>query len=319
MSIMSSAVLAASVPQIIGRVLLILLLVILGILLLILFIPIVFRAQIYKEENLTVNASVSWLFRFVYATVSYDADHSLQKQVRILGIPILSLLKKQKALSAKKKEREEDRKTEKRVAPVRPSIQPGERKSDQPIVVGQPEIIRPKRPTILMRIGARIAALIGKIRALTRKIRRIMKIIEDWLDYLQTEEFDRAFSVLRKHGGAIFKNVRPNQIRGEVIFGADDPAKTGETMAIVAMLGEVWPKKLRLTPDFMDKRLEADVRIGGHITVFKIVWHAIATILCKEVRKLIRRIRKRPDKASHKEMRKNKWQTTEKTMSFRTT
>ena len=313
------ALVAAALWATIGKGIGIVLLVILGILLLILCMPFVYKGHVRKEEAFEANARVTWLFGVFRATVSFDAEQKLQKQIRFLGIPILDILEKKKARDAQKKEKKEPERSVRKSAPVRPSIQPGERKTKTPIEIDPPEVVRARRPGILVRLGARIEAFFRSIRRIVRKLARIRRIAEEWIDYLRSDSFDRAFHILLDHGGGIFRLIRPKRIRGEILFGTDDPAKTGEVLAAVSMLGTLWPQDLILTPDFLESRFEADVTFGGHLTIIGILWHAVATILHKEVRALIRRFRKGTGKASKKETRKKEWQTTENTMNFRTT
>ena len=59
------------------------------------------------------------------------------------------------------------------------------------------------------------------------------------------------------------------------------------------------PEELRIIPDFTQKKLEADVTLRGHIILLPVLVRALRILLNKNVKTLIRVIRKKnPDAAA---------------------
>ena len=162
----------------IGKVLLILLLVLAVLIALILFVPIHYKAAIRKiDAGLSAQIRISWLLRIVYVRAALekgkDESHS-GVDVRLAGIRILDLLKNRKKKSGKKRKEKSSGKPERiirREAVKKPTVKPGSRREGteeiRPLSV---EVTKAKHPNLLIRISARISALIGKIRLLLKKI-----------------------------------------------------------------------------------------------------------------------------------------------------
>jgi len=99
------------IMKIVGIILLVLLLVLLLIILLVLFIPIKYRANAEKQEEIKVRAVVKWLFPLLYAKVDYLGE-SITYRICILGITIYPRIKKEKVEKPKKQKEKKKRKSE---------------------------------------------------------------------------------------------------------------------------------------------------------------------------------------------------------------
>ena len=318
----------------IGKVLLILLLVLAVLIALILFVPVHYKAAIRKKDaGLSAQIRISWLLRIVYVRAALekgkDESHS-GVDVRLAGIRILDLLKNRKKKSGKKRKEKSSGKPERiirREAVKKPTVKPGSRREGteeiRPLSV---EVTKAKHPNLLIRISARISALIGKIRRLWKKIAGGAGILRDWIEYLGSESFDRAKTVLLHEGGALLRHILPRQIAGDLLFGTDDPAKTGMILGIIGVLYPVIPEKLQIEPDFTESVLETDLTCRGHVLLIVLLVRVIRILLCRDVRLLIGRIRrewkagkgKKESKTVHKG-RGRTWRKTKKTLHFRTT
>ena len=202
----------------IGKVLLILLLIVLVLLALILFFPVTYKADIQVQDGkVSARAAVSWLFRFVYVRAALEKnrqDKQMETDVRIAGIRLLELLKKRKKKKSRKKASGDPIRKVRKEAPKKPSVQPGSRMADphsaRPIHV---EVTRAKYPGLMVRIASRITAFLGKIRHTFRKIAAGTGILLDWLEYLGSESFETAKTVLMQEGKAILQHIRQCIVR----------------------------------------------------------------------------------------------------------
>lgn len=105
--------------KVIGWVLLGILLIILAILLIVLLVPVRYRAHVVKKEELSAEASVTWLLKLLQVKVLYEKKLSLK--ILLFGIP----------LPEKKKEEETEEETTEEKKEEKPK-KPGKKKKIDP-------------------------------------------------------------------------------------------------------------------------------------------------------------------------------------------
>lgn len=99
------------VLKIIGITLLVVLSILLLMILLCLFVPIKYRANAEKQEEIKIRVVAKWLFPLLYAKVDYMGE-SISYQIRIFGITIYPRIKKEKVEKPKKQKEKKKRKPE---------------------------------------------------------------------------------------------------------------------------------------------------------------------------------------------------------------
>ncbi len=297
----------------IGKMLLLLLKILPILAALALFFPVFYKADIQKkEENLSVRVSVSWLFRVVYALITLEKNGEKTNSgidIRIIGIRILELLKKRKKKKNKKNSSGKPERTVRTEASKKPTVPPGNKtKTEENTELLPAEVVHAKHPSLVIRLSARVAALIGKIKRVFRKIAHGTGILLDWLKYLSSESFSRAMKVILHEGGALLRHVLPRKIAGDIRFGTDDPAKTGMILGVIGFLYPVIPEKLYIEPDFTESVLEMDMTCKGHLMLIVLLVRIIRILICKDVRILIGRIRQELKAGSKKKDSKTQTQ-----------
>ncbi len=318
----------------IGKVLLTILVILLILIALILFVPVTYQADIKKQDpELSVRIRICWLFRFVHARISLEKQEKgmrSETDIRAAGIRITELLKKRKKKSGKNGNKASSAKPKRAVrkeAPKKPTVKPGSRAGTQenraPLHI---EVTSARHPGPFIRFSARVSALIGKIRSAFRKIAAGTGVLRDWLEYMGTASFEKAKTVLLHEGKALIQHILPRRIAGEIRFGTEDPAKTGMILGLIAILYPVIPEKLQIEPEFTEAVLETDITCRGHLMLIVLFVRVIRILLCKDVRRLIGRIRKELKSGTKKKVsetdhkgRGKPWRKTKKTLHFRTT
>ena len=76
------------------------------------------------------------------------------------------------------------------------------------------------------------------------------------------------------------------------IYGADDPATTGERLGYMSLLFPLYYDNIDITPDFSEARLEGDLFMKGRIRLGTIGWSALKVIWNKNVKITIARLKK---------------------------
>ena len=66
-------------------------------------------------------------------------------------------------------------------------------------------------------------------------------------------------------GKALFQHIRPRKIKGNIRFGFENPANTGEVLGILGIIYPVLPRKLTIIPDFNQSVLEGSLEARGRV------------------------------------------------------
>lgn len=95
--------------------------------------------------------------------------------------------------------------------------------------------------------------------------------------------------------GEIIRHVLPRKLEVFGIVGTGDPASTGQIMAIQGMLYPWHKGNIRLEPDFEEKHIEGELHLKGRIRLGTLGICGLRILLNKNVRRLIRILRKKEE------------------------
>ncbi len=84
-------------------------------------------------------------------------------------------------------------------------------------------------------------------------------------------------------------HIRPRKLEGEIGYGFDDPAKTGQLLALISMIYPALPEKLKVTPDFSEKHFDCDLAAGGHLFLVYGMVSIIKIFKTPELKKMLSR------------------------------
>lgn len=93
----------------------------------------------------------------------------------------------------------------------------------------------------------------------------------------------------------ILKHVQPQKLEIVGSVGTGDPASTGQIMAIQGMLYPWHKGNIRLEPDFEEKYIEGELHLKGRIRLGTLGICGLRILLNKNVRRLIRILRKKEE------------------------
>ena len=254
----------------------ILLLAVLGLFLLLffslLFVPVRYCGEGYKDKDgYEGKITVSWLFHLIWFRGSYGSDRKEWKlSVRIFGIP----LEKLKGIleNRKKKKNKKSEKTTAKVPvsqeekPVKTSLEE-EKKTEETI-----EKTEKAEKTEKKKANSRIRKLLSwpdrilkSLRNFRLTVKKICDKIKQTKNMLDSESFREAKTFLVGECKKIFLHIRPGKIKGEIRFGCEDPALTGQILAVAGICYPLYGKSFSLYPYFDRKILEGKVEFRGRI------------------------------------------------------
>lgn len=304
-----------AILKVFGILILVLLGIILFMLLAALFCPFLYRIKIKRDTGMPEGAIyLSWLAWLISAKVEY-CDKQLEVTIRLLGIPlkhfktVFQLFKKiihplvawyrvivpgrQKPVQhSRHEDSHEEANTEEKSAPqsntdkiLNEKKQAAENESDSKKKVSIWQRIK----SIVLQIISIPKRVLGVFSKIHLTIREICGRIKEWKQFLTAKTTKKAFSFLLGKGKAVLHHVKPRKIKGNLKFGFDDPAMTGQILAGFSVLYPVYKQKLTIIPIFNEQVLECDLDMRGHIfgcVILKAAWDIYRN---KNVKRTIRR------------------------------
>lgn len=311
-----------TILKIIGIVLLVVLLTILVLLLFVLFVPIRYEARGSRRMEDDVPARIvvraHWLLHII--NVSFRYPEAAYVRVRILCFTIFSTKAESEAEKEKKEtvqdtaqhtglstditgekkhEMPHEMPPEEQVedAPVKFSEEktgdnsrknsgesPGEEDMEEE---GSPKFLQFFRK--LFEILKNIQYTIQKI---CDKIKHIIKNIRYYINVIQSEPFRSAWGVCSGEVLGLLQSIRPRKLEGSFTVGTGDPASTAQILAIHGMLYPLIGEHITVIPDFERFVIEGQFQIKGRITLFRFLKTAGRLYFHKDLRKVIRLLKK---------------------------
>lgn len=130
------------------------------------------------------------------------------------------------------------------------------------------------------------------IREICGKIKKVMENIRYYIDILQGEAFRSVFRNAKKQLLWICRRLKPEKCRINLRAGMEDPAVTGQIMAVYGMLYPAVGGGIFLQPEFEEKVMEGDVYIKGKITGIIFLVAGLKIVLDKNIWRLLKLLKK---------------------------
>lgn len=132
------------------------------------------------------------------------------------------------------------------------------------------------------------------IRKFCDKIKSTLDNIEYYRKVLESEPFRQSWQLCKKEISRVLKKLKPDKFEADFIIGMEDPATIGEILAVWGMLYPLIGRHVRLAGDFEcgRMRVEGSLYIQGKIRAFTFIRLAVRIYFNKDVRKLIKLLKK---------------------------
>lgn len=286
-----------AVLWIILKIIGILLLCILLLFLLILFAPVGYKAiGVFNEQEKWARGRVSWLFFFFRMKVSWTEGGEPDISLKILGFPVYhsdeekwSLLNRKDAEEVLEiresgkdiKERPEKKLEALELRPEAPVKKETELPDDILDYTGDEdeaefqEKTKPEKQPFRKRLKSFLQRCYNTVKSLRRKLKRIFRRAESFKELLEDDELICTVKRLFGYGKKGMRHFIPKKLTGDIAFGFDDPAATGQMLAAVSVVLPLFRGNLSVEPDFTQARFEADLTVSGRIYAFyflKLCW-----------------------------------------------
>jgi len=298
--------------KIIGIVLLCLLGLFLLLLCFVLFVPVRYRIQAEwtaEPENRAVQAKITWLLHSVSAVFSYK-ESKFQQVIRILGIRLN--LNKEKADDGREKKRKRKTKQSKRNEnsdaefdfSVEAGSNDGAEKSreiiespisseaDESASEDEKQSFFSKCREFIEKLTDLFLNFKEKLRALFQKLADAKNNLDYYIEAFEDERNRQVIKLCLSQFGKIFKNIRPRKFRANIHVGMEDPASTGQLLAILGMIYPFFEGGLKVTPEFDEAVLEGSLFLKGRVTSFVLLRAAWRIYFNKDFRRMMRILKK---------------------------
>ncbi len=294
--------------KIIGIALLVILGIILFIVLAVLLVPVRYSFSGDYHERLKASAGASWFLHLISVTVDYDG--SLDYAVRLFGIPLIKSDsgKEEKNETPKQEEPERPKEVPKpeqpeeakeapkpeesesegpkevqdKQEPERPEEPSGSKEPGKPRNVPEPK--EPVRPKGTPEQKKNRPVLTDRIKSIENSFDNFYKKIVRFKDFVSDPVNQKSFKLIVRQVKAIIKHILPTKLKGDIAFGFDDPATTGNVLCACSIIYAMYGDNLVFTPVFDDTVTEGDLAMSGRIRIGTLIVLSVRLLLDKNIR-----------------------------------
>ncbi len=297
----------------IGILLLSVLGIVLALILVVLFVPVCYQAKGAYHDSLKAEAHVSWLFRLLSVRASFD--EVLTVTVRGAGILLFPRPEKKKKKKAGEKTDGSSKETSTVVIPEETPPAIPEKKAaetqkgfpEEEEAAGFSETGTEEKETChkashsnpVKRLWEKLQKawenIKKKCRDFCQKAGKAEETFSYYKNLFQREDTKRACRLVLSQLSGMLRHILPRKTDVELVIGTGDPASMGQLLAVGGILYPWLQNRVRIVPDFEEKHLEGDFFIKGHITACMLLICALRVVVNKEVRQLLKRLRKKEE------------------------
>lgn len=286
-----------AVLWIILKIIGILLLCLLVFVCLMLFAPVGYVCRgVWNDREKWAGGRISWLFFFLRMKVVWREGEEPGISLRVLGFPVYHSDEERWSLLNRKTDedvleirdsgkdiKEQDRAPQ-MIQPSDTEVSPEEHKilpDDILDYTGDGEELKDieeekyEKPPLRKRVKSFLKRCYNTGKRLYKRLKYILDKTSSFKELLEDEELISAVKRVLGYSKKGIRHFIPKKLSGEIAFGFEDPAQTGQTLAAVSVLMPLFGGSLSVEPDFKRARFEADLTVSGRIYAFhflKLAW-----------------------------------------------
>ena len=146
-------------------------------------------------------------------------------------------------------------------------------------------------------VRAFFSKILYTIRNICGKIEKIKELIGYYFTVLKSEEGQHTFALLKRELGRLLKHIAPTKLNGSLTIGTDDPAVTGQIIAIVSMFYPIYGNNVSITPDFDEKCVRGSLYLKGRIRIITLIRIAWRVYFDKDMKKFLHMLKREENEA----------------------
>lgn len=146
-------------------------------------------------------------------------------------------------------------------------------------------------------VRAFFSKILYTIHHICDKIKTIRETAAYYSEVLKSDEGRRTFALVRRELWNLLRHIAPTKLTGSLVIGMDDPAATGQIIAIVSMFYPIYGDNVSITPDFDEKCLRGSLYLKGRIRVFTLIRIAWRIYFNKDMKKFLHMLKREEKEA----------------------
>lgn len=296
----------------------------------VLFVPVRYRVRLTREEGedkppVVAYIKVTWLLHLVNVLIRYPAK--VMVRARILVFTLFRIPKKEKKSKRRQKNKKADTVCEETemqtsqtvsedmesptVSTVTEEYKPfgedeedftqpeamqdnSEESPDQKSLFAKIRNIFTKIKQIFLKIKEFFENIQYTIRKFCDKIKVVLDNIQYYREVLESDPFRQSAKLFKDELGWAFRKLKPDKLEADLIVGMEDPAVTGEILAVCGILYPLIGQHVRVVGDFECEKMyiAGQVYICGRIKVITFLKTALRIYFNKDIRKMMKLLKK---------------------------
>lgn len=277
-----------SILKILGIILLCILGLLILLIMLLLFAPVSYRIRgETRQGQTTLKVHGAWCLMALRFSFLMEQGKQLAV-LKIFGIKAWkypSDEKSKKKLEKKKVKKKQKKKSgeksykepEKDLEQNPPAVVQEEQTEKQHEQKRQKKTHKKKFVSVFGKISRTIRSIVEKIKAIPQKLKNIGSKIKKVNQWIQDEQNRSAVRFALGKVIGLLKKYGPKHMKADVAYGMEDPAATGQVLAVLSVLPFLYYDKVSIMPDFEAERfyIEGSWDIRGRIQVIHLLKAAI--------------------------------------------
>lgn len=277
-----------SILKILGIILLCILGLLVLLIMLLLFAPVSYRIRgETRQGQTTLKVHGAWCLMALRFSFLMEQGKQLAV-LKIFGIKAWKypsdekskqkVAKKKVKKKPKKKSGEKSHKEpEKDLEQNPPAVMQEEQTEKQHEQKRQKKTHKKKFVSVFGKISKTIRSIVEKIKAIPQKAKNIGSKIKKVNQWIQDEQNRSAVRFALGKVIGLLKKYGPKHMKADVAYGMEDPAATGQVLAVLSVLPFLYYDKVSIMPDFEAERfyIEGSWDIKGRIQVIHLLKAAI--------------------------------------------
>ena len=269
-----------SILKILGIILLCILGLLVLLIMLLLFAPVSYRIRgETRQGQTTLKVHGAWCLMALRFSFLMEQGKQLAV-LKIFGIKAWKYPsdEKSKQKVEKKKSGEKSHKEpEKDLEQNPPAVVQEEQTEKQHEQKRQKKTHKKKFVSVFGKISRTIRSIVEKIKAIPQKAKNIGSKIKKVNQWIQDEQNRSAVRFALGKVIGLLKKYGPKHMKADVTYGMEDPAATGQVLAVLSVLPFLYYDKVSIMPDFEAERfyIEGSWDIKGRIQVIHLLKAAI--------------------------------------------
>ncbi|MGN0154577.1 MAG: DUF2953 domain-containing protein [Lachnospiraceae bacterium] len=137
---------------------------------------------------------------------------------------------------------------------------------------------------------ATVSSIKEKTRQFIKKIKQINNKKEALLKVYHSKRFEVAKEDIKVYAKELFRILKPDKLEGNVHFGMDDPAVTGEILGGLALILPLYQNYLTIRPDFEKQCLDGSLKGNGRLYLISVLKLALKIVFNKNFIKVTKKV-----------------------------